>query len=177
MYRKDRPSPINLLFGCLHPDFLVIFLYRITHYLNRLGVPLIPRVLWLVSRIIFSCDIDYRCQILAGCRFSHAIGIVIGQGVVIGKGVTIYQHTTLGGNFGRKTQIQGRTLMQPALGNSVIVLPGASVLGPIKIGSAVIVGSNAVVTEDIPDESMVVGHNKIVVVQREILTEMLQGVF
>lgn len=45
----------------------------------------------------------------------------------------------------------------PTLGNNVVVGAGAKVLGPIRIGDFVKIGANAVVLQDVPDHSTVVG--------------------
>jgi serine O-acetyltransferase len=45
----------------------------------------------------------------------------------------------------------------PTLGNNVIVGAGAKVLGPIRLGDGVRVGSNAVVVKDVAPGTVVVG--------------------
>ncbi len=45
----------------------------------------------------------------------------------------------------------------PQIGNDVDIGTGAKILGPIKIGNRVIIGANAVVINDVPDDSIAVG--------------------
>jgi serine O-acetyltransferase len=45
----------------------------------------------------------------------------------------------------------------PTVGNNVIIGAGAKVLGPIRVGDNARVGSNAVVLDDVPDNTTVVG--------------------
>ncbi|MGO8608855.1 serine O-acetyltransferase, partial [Rhizobium johnstonii] len=45
----------------------------------------------------------------------------------------------------------------PTLGEGVAVGAGAKILGPITIGAGSVVGANAVVTHDAPDDSVLVG--------------------
>ena len=80
----------------------------------------------------------------------HPVGIVIGEGVVIGKNVVIFQNVTLG---------RANTYVNayPSVGDNTIIYAGAVVLGDIKIGMNCIIGANAVVTKNIPDNSIAVG--------------------
>jgi serine O-acetyltransferase len=45
----------------------------------------------------------------------------------------------------------------PVFGNNVDIGTGAKVLGPIAIGNNVVIGANAVVITDVPDNSIAVG--------------------
>lgn len=47
------------------------------------------------------------------------------------------------------------------VGENSIVCTGVKVLGDVKIGKNCIIGANAVVTIDAPDDCVVVGYNKI----------------
>ncbi|WP_410520045.1 hypothetical protein [Butyricimonas virosa] len=43
------------------------------------------------------------------------------------------------------------------MGNNCIIFPGAKVIGNVKLGDNVVVGANAVVTQDIPDNCVCAG--------------------
>ena len=45
----------------------------------------------------------------------------------------------------------------PQFGNNVDIGTGAKVLGNIRIGNNVLIGANAVVIQDVPDNSIAVG--------------------
>jgi serine O-acetyltransferase len=45
----------------------------------------------------------------------------------------------------------------PEIGNQVTINAGAKVLGPIKVGNNVVIGANAVVVKNVPDNCTVVG--------------------
>lgn len=45
----------------------------------------------------------------------------------------------------------------PIIGHNVVIYPGAKILGNVKVGNNVVIGANAVVTKDIPDNSVAVG--------------------
>ncbi|MBR3300301.1 MAG: serine acetyltransferase, partial [Clostridia bacterium] len=81
----------------------------------------------------------------------HGTGIVIGETAEIGDDCLLYQGVTLGGtgkDVGKR---------HPTLGNNVMVSAGAKVLGPFKIGDNSRVAAGAVVLEEVPPNSTVVG--------------------
>ncbi|MBO4432578.1 MAG: serine O-acetyltransferase [Clostridia bacterium] len=81
----------------------------------------------------------------------HGHGVVIGETAEIGDDVLIYQGVTLGGT-GKDT---GKR--HPTVGNNVMISAGAKVLGPLKIGENSRVAAGAVVLDDVPANSTVVG--------------------
>ncbi len=88
-----------------------------------------------------------------GRRFfiDHGMGVVIGETTEIGDDVLIYHGVTLGGTT---TTHEKR---HPTIGNDVVVGAGASVLGPVTIGSHSLVGAHAVVLADAPEHSVLTG--------------------
>jgi len=45
----------------------------------------------------------------------------------------------------------------PTIGDRVFIAPGAKVFGPVEVGSGAIIGANAVVTRDVPENAVVGG--------------------
>jgi serine O-acetyltransferase len=76
---------------------------------------------------------------------------VINGYATIGECCTIFQDVTIGRSF--FGECEGVT----QIGNNVILFPGSKVIGGITIGNNVVIGANAVVTSDIPNNSVVVG--------------------
>ena len=81
----------------------------------------------------------------------HGMGIVIGETAEIGDDCTIYHGVTLGGT-GKDT---GKR--HPTIGNNVLISTGAKVLGPFTVGDNSRIGANAVVLQEVPPDSTVVG--------------------
>lgn len=79
--------------------------------------------------------------------FPHPMNVVIGEDVIIGSSCKIYQGVTIGQSKGK----------YPKIGNSVIIYPGAKIIGDISIGDNSIIGANAVVTKDVPANTIVAG--------------------
>lgn len=99
-----------------------------------------------------SCQISYKSVIGEGVVFPHPIGIVIGEGVRIGKGVKIWQQVTIG-SHGKNN----KCLAYPIIGDNVKIFSGAKIFGDIKIGNDSVIGANAVVINDVPENSVAVG--------------------
>ena len=115
----------------------------------------------LILRMVFSCDIPAETDFDASSQLVHnGLGCVFHPKARIGKNCKIYQNVTLGGNgkIVNGSPIKGG----PILEDNVAVFAGACVLGPIKIGHDSIVGANAVVTKDVPPNSLVVGNPAII---------------
>ena len=88
-----------------------------------------------------------------GRRFfiDHGMGIVIGETAEIGDDVTLYHGVTLGGTSWNKGK------RHPTLEDGVIVGAGAKILGPFTVGAGAKIGSNAVVTREVPPGATAVG--------------------
>ena len=138
---------------------LCIFFFRVSHFLYKIKLIPLSRLFWFINRVLFSIDIDPRAQLNGGVVILHGIGVVIGRYVKAEGDFKIYQGATLGGNNGKESLRNGAKFSQPViLGNCVIGI-NASVLGPVILNRGVRVGANAVVTKDIPENSVVVSHN------------------
>jgi serine O-acetyltransferase len=151
IYDND-PAAKNLFEVILcYPGLHALVTYRLAHRLYKWNIPLIPRIISYLTRIITGIEIHPGAKI--GRRFfiDHGEGVVIGETTEIGDDVLIYQQVTLGGT-GKES---GKR--HPTLGNNVIVGAGAKVLGNIKIGDFVRIGAGSVVVEDVPEYSTVIG--------------------
>lgn len=88
-----------------------------------------------------------------GCMVQHGTGSWI-FARTIGRNFFINQNVTVG---------QGRRGGAPAIGDNVAIRTGAVVVGPIRIGSNVMIGANAVVNFDVPDGARVYAPRAVVV--------------
>jgi len=137
---------------CLNVGFRAVFLFRIGHFFQkekfRIGAAFSERIM----RHLCHCRISSNVEIGPGFIISHGSGIIIdSKSGPIGNNFTIRQNVTLGGNYGKSNGTQE----QPIIGDNVSIGPGAAILGPICIGNNTIIGANAVVTTNIPPNSVV----------------------
>lgn len=130
--------------------FNVYRFYRLSNVLYNCKVPVLPKLISYFVRLVYSAWIPGSAKIGKGTVLGYgALGIVIHNRAVIGKFCHIDQHVTVGGTS-KKYDV-------PTIGDYVYIGAGAKILGPIKIGSNVVVGANSVVVKDVPDNSLVVG--------------------
>lgn len=134
-----------------YPGLHAIIHYRIAHWLWLKGFKWLARFLSTFSRWMTGIEIHPGATI--GRRFfiDHGMGVVIGETAEVGDDCTLYHGVTLGGTTWNKGK------RHPTLKNGVVVGAGAKVLGPIIVGENARVGSNAVVTREVPAGATVVG--------------------
>jgi len=137
-----------LVYSGLH----AIWSHRLAH--RMWAVPALrgpARILSQLTRLLTGIEIHPGATI--GRRFfiDHGMGVVIGETAEIGDDVMLYHGVTLGG----RSLEQGKR--HPTLGDRVTVGAGAKVLGPVHIGDDSAIGANAVVTHDVPAESIATG--------------------
>ena len=77
------------------------------------------------------------------------------------KGVVIFQNVTIGSNM-RYSKIRDgwENIGSPILAENVVVLDGAKILGPVTIGENSVIAAGAIITKDIPANSVAYGVNK-----------------
>lgn len=132
--------------------------YTTANSLRAKKIPALPRAIIWMNRILFSCDVPLNSEIDKSVRFSHnALGTVMHQRAKIGKGTKIQQQVTIGGNMGKKKEIDGVLRSAPVIGENVLIGAGAKILGPVKIGDNAKIGAGAVVMIDVPENGIAVG--------------------
>jgi serine O-acetyltransferase len=134
------------------PGIHALLAYRVAHAMYTSGVPLLPRLIAMLTRTITGIEIHPAARIGRGLFIDHGAGVVIGETAAIGDNVTLYQGVTLGGT-GFQT---GKR--HPTVQDNVTIGSGAKLLGPITIGHGAKIGANSVVITDVPPNSTVVGN-------------------
>ena len=100
---------------------------------------------------LYNVEMLYR----QNTNFPHPLGIVVATNGDIGKNCTIYQNVTIGAKSKDMAYLAEHF---PKIGNNVTIYAGACVVGAITIGDNVVIGANAVVTQDVPDDCIAVGN-------------------
>jgi serine O-acetyltransferase len=140
-----------------YPAIRAIAIYRIAHELNRLGVPLLPRMMTEHGHGQTGIDIHPGARI--GRRFfiDHGTGVVIGETAEIGDDVKLYQGVTLGALSTRHAESLRGVKRHPTLEDDVTVYTGTTILGgETVIGRGSVIGGNVWLTESVPPGSKVV---------------------
>jgi serine O-acetyltransferase len=136
----------------LDPGIQAVVLYRASNWLYRKHVLVVPQILQWLNQFITNAYIAPAATIGPNFTIKHSVGIVIGATSVIEDHVTIFHGVTLG-----STDISDEGKRHPTIKSGVLIGAGAILLGNITIGEQTIIGAGAVVVEDVPPNSVVVG--------------------
>lgn len=128
---------------------LIMKCIRLMALLKRNNIPILPKAMQWFIRITCSADIPVNIYIGENTVLKHnGLGVVLHEKAIIGENVTIMQNVTIGGRNGRGA---------PRIDNNVFIGSGACVLGDIIIGKNSMIGANAVVINDVPENAIVGG--------------------
>lgn len=137
-----------------YPGFYAIAVYRISHELYVLNVPILPRLFSEYAHGKTGIDIHAGASI--GNRFfiDHGTGIVIGETSIIGDYVKIYQGVTLGALSVKKEEADSKR--HPTIENRVTIYSNSTILGgDTTIGHDSLIGGNVFLTFSVPPFSTV----------------------
>ncbi len=150
--RERDPAAKTLLEILLcYPGLHAIWAHRIAHWFYRKKLYTIARLISHCARFFTGIEIHPGARI--GRRFfiDHGMGVVIGETTEIGDDVLLYQGVTLGGTGKEKGK------RHPTIEDHVVISADATILGPVRIGRNSRIGAGAVVINDVPPNSTVVG--------------------
>jgi serine O-acetyltransferase len=129
-------------------NFLKIHNFGRWFYKRKIRI--IPGICKRMTFFLFNCDIPISVEFKKGTYlYKGGMGVIIHGHSTIGEYVAIGSHVTIGGNYGAGGV--------PHFGNEILIAPGAAILGNVKVGNNCIIGANAVVMKDVPDNTVVGG--------------------
>jgi len=137
--------------------FWAMVVYRYGRWRYGVRPPIVRKFFSLIYHILFKLvqiitGIQMPCEVDVGRNFviDHFGGIIISGYAKFGDNCRVRNGVVIGiRRVGEKTA--------PHIGNNVDIGAGAKLLGPIRIGDNVLIGANAVVVCDVPDNSIAVG--------------------
>ncbi len=128
--------------------FLAQALYRAKARLQALGVPVLPRLAHRLAMAIAQISIGDPVVLHPGIYIIH--GQFVADGLVeIHSGAVIAPFVTIG--------LRGGHVMGATIESNVSIGTGAKVIGGVRIGAGAQIGANAVVVDDVPAGTTVVG--------------------
>lgn len=75
-------------------------------------IPVLPRLLKRINRILFACEIPPSAELEEGCSLVHnGLGVVIHGQAVVGAGTRILQNVTIGGRGGCGALVIGHNVL------------------------------------------------------------------
>jgi serine O-acetyltransferase len=138
--------------SCLRaaPIQMVVRLHGWSHWLLERRWYRASRIIECLIRLGYAARIPAEAYIDPTVHFSHnALAVVVTKQARIGPRSQIGVHVLLGSRW----PIPGG----PRIEEDVIIHAGAKIIGPITIGQGSVIGAGAVVVEDVPPHSLVVG--------------------
>ena len=155
---RDPAARSKLSVILTYPGVKAVFLYKIANFFSVAKFYLVARMISQLARFITGIEIHPAAKIGKNLFIDHGMGVVIGETSDIGDNVTIYHNATLGGiSPSINSNEQRHVKRHPTLKDNVVVGSGAQVLGPIEVGKNAKIGSNAVVTKDVPENAVMIG--------------------
>lgn len=141
--------------------FRAVVIYRMASWFWRHGMKTMARVMTWFNEEAHAVAIHPDCQIGPGLVLPHGFSLVIGTGVTLGAGAYIFNNTGIG---------RAKDGGAPHIGDDFVLYAGGQVVGGVRIGDRVTVGINAVVMQDIGDDTSVLPGRQIVL-KKQIATD------
>jgi serine O-acetyltransferase len=155
---RDPAAKSILSVVLTYPGVKAVFFYRIANFFHLAKFHLIARIVSQLARFFTGVEIHPAAKIGKNLFIDHGMGVVIGETSEIGNDVTIYHAVTLGGiSPSIDTERQRHEKRHPTIGDNVVIGSGAQILGPIKVGKGARIAANAVVVNDVTDDTTMVG--------------------
>ncbi|MBR3016472.1 MAG: serine acetyltransferase [Clostridia bacterium] len=111
----------------------------------------------------FNCYIHPRVTIGKNLYIAHPMGIGIGPTTVIGDNCRIYPYAVVAARIigDKEMHASGEKRRHAKIGNNCMLGAGCMLVGRIEIGDNVIVAARAIVTKDVPPNSVVKNINEV----------------
>ena len=152
LYSDKDTSMRELFAGFLSPGFQAIIVYRFFNWCLGHRIPTQP-FRFIVERMIeitTGISIPAACRIGKGLRIHHFGGIIFHPTAELGQNCTVYHEVTIGDRGGRGGAAK--------IGDNVMFGAGVKVIGEVVIGDNCVIGANAVVTKNMPDNTLAIGN-------------------
>ncbi len=137
--------------------FWVMVIYRFGRWRYQVRPAILRKIFSIIYKILYKfiqiiTGIELPCEVEVGRNFiiDHFGGIVVSGYARFGDNCRIRNGVVVG-----LKNIEN--IAAPIIGNNVDIGVGAKVLGGITIGDNVVIGANAVVICNVPDNSIAVG--------------------
>jgi serine O-acetyltransferase len=136
------------------PGTWAVIIFRLASTAHHKGIRPVSRFLFFMNTVLFGVELHPGAIVQPGLVIPHPVGMGFASGCRIGKRCLMLRGTAMGGAGNPKRP------GQPRLGDDVTLLDSAKVLGPVYIGDRSMIGTNAVVVDDVPPDTFVYGVRK-----------------
>ena len=155
---RDPAAKSTLSVVLTYPGVKAVFFHRVANFFHLAGFHLLARIISQTTRFFTGIEIHPGAKIGSNLFIDHGMGVVIGETSEIGNNVTIYHAVTLGGiSPSIDSERQRHEKRHPTIGNDVVIGSGAQIIGPVKVGNGSRIAANAVVVNDVSEDTTMVG--------------------
>lgn len=119
-------------------------------------------LMWYKFQKDYTCSYPPMITVGKNLRIEHYMGTRIGRTAILGDNVRIYQYVNvLAKVAGDQEKWDKHERRHAKIGNNVVLGAGCTIIGPVTIGDNSFIGARAIVTHDVPPNSVVIGTNVI----------------
>ena len=136
-----------MLKTCFTDGTFAMMMYRTMQWSRRWRLFPIEMVCNKLNAVFGQCIIGRGAEFGPGFVLIHSQGVVINGAVRGGSNIYIEHQVTIGAERNQN----------PTLGSNIFIGAGAKIVGAVCIGDGARIGANAVVVQDVPAHSSVVG--------------------
>jgi Serine acetyltransferase len=130
--------------------FDALKLQRVGHWCLERRIPLMPLAMQALCQVLFGAVVFPETSFGPNVWFDdRGLGIAVHERAQIGANVVVGTGVVIGG--------RSRFWGVPVIEEDCYIGVGAVILGPVRLGRGSVVGANAVVINDVPPRSLVVG--------------------
>ena len=136
-----------MLKTCFTDGTFAMMMYRTMQWSRRWRLFPIEMVCNKLNAVFGQCIIGRGAEFGPGFVLIHSQGVVINGAVRGGSNIYIEHQVTIGAERNQN----------PTLGSNIFIGAGAKIVGAVCIGDGARIGANAVVVDDVPARTSVVG--------------------
>ena len=148
--KLDRPEPLSAAL-VQKVGLQMMAAYRLMRFCGEAGIPLAPRVISRLIRHVYGCDIHWDAELAPGVMIVHGMGMAVSYAARVGRRVVLSHNVTLG----LGTHPDTREIGGPTIEDDVVIGPGVTVLGPVRVGARSKIMPGCLVVRSVPSDSLV----------------------
>jgi serine O-acetyltransferase len=133
------------------PGTWAVILWRLANLLHERKLRPLSRMVYFLNVVVFGAELQPGSVIGAGMVMPHPVGIGIATETVFGERVRLMRSLAIGGSGDPKRP------GHPHIGDDVWIMDGGKVFGPVTVGDRTILGTNAIISQDVPADMFVYG--------------------
>jgi serine O-acetyltransferase len=149
---NDPAATSTLAVLLTYPGLHAVWWHRLANACYRRDLGLAAALLAYVGRFLTGIEIHPGASVGERLFIDHGMGTVVGETAEIGDEVVMYHGVTLGGKSSKPVK------RHPTIEDGALIGADATLIGDITVGEDATVGAGAVVVDDVPPETTVVGN-------------------